>query len=92
MIAKKVRVRGIVQGVFYRESTRQKAQQLGVTGWVRNRLDGSVEAFVQGEPGLVVRMLEWIQHGPSRARVDQVTSEDVSVDSSFTSFERLETV
>jgi acylphosphatase len=54
---------------------RQQARALGVTGWVRNRADGSVEAVVQGESAAVERMLDWARRGPPAARVDVVEIE-----------------
>jgi acylphosphatase len=65
-------VRGQVQGVFFRDSCRQKASALGVRGWVRNREDGAVEAVVAGPPDAVQLMLRWAQEGPPRAQVETV--------------------
>lgn len=67
------RVTGRVQGVGYREACVRQANALGVTGWVRNRRDGSVEAMLQGEVGRLTQMRDWLQRGPPTARVDQVT-------------------
>lgn len=67
-------IRGRVQGVWFRESTRIEAERLGVHGWVRNRPDGTVEAVLEGAP-LAVRQLEvWCHQGPSGARVTEVVS------------------
>jgi acylphosphatase len=71
-ITRHLRIHGTVQGVWYRESMRQEAGQLGVTGWVRNRFDGSVEAVVQGAPHAVEAMIEWCKRGPERAGVTRV--------------------
>ena len=68
-ITKHVIVHGRVQGVNYRESMRMEAQRLNVTGWVRNRSDGTVEAMVHGWPEDVSRMLDWCRQGPLGARV-----------------------
>ena len=76
-VARKIRVYGRVQGVFFRQSAINQARSVGVTGWVRNASDGSVEAYVEGEAAAVGRMIEWMRHGPSEARVDHLTSEDV---------------
>jgi acylphosphatase len=71
-IARHLRIHGTVQGVWYRESMRQEAAQLGVTGWVRNRLDGSVEAVVQAAPQAVEAITEWCKRGPERTEVTRV--------------------
>ena len=65
-------ISGRVQGVWYRESTRQEAERLGLDGWVRNLADGRVEAVVEGEPGLVAQLLAWCHEGPRLARVSDV--------------------
>lgn len=63
---------GRVQGVFYRASTREKAQGLGLSGWVQNRPDGSVEAVVEGPRDDVQTLIEWTHEGPPHASVDAV--------------------
>ena len=68
----RVVVNGIVQGVWFRESTRQAAVERGVTGWVRNRSDGSVEAVFEGEPDAVESMVAWARLGPPRASVESI--------------------
>lgn len=88
-ITRHLRITGWVQGVFYRESMRMEAERLGVTGWVRNRRDGAVEAMVQGEEDAVEALIAWCRSGPPAARV-----EDVAVSPAggmFTSFDRLPT-
>ncbi|MGD8851201.1 MAG: acylphosphatase [Gammaproteobacteria bacterium] len=65
-------VRGRVQGVFFRASTRSEAQMLGVTGRAENLPDGSVEVLACGEPAAVDRLREWLWQGPLSARVDDV--------------------
>lgn len=70
----RVRIEGLVQGVNYRYATRQKAQELGVTGWVRNMRDGSVECLLEGEQDKVEALIRWCHHGPSGARVEKVTT------------------
>ena len=66
---------GHVQGVGYRYAMVMKAAEIGITGWVRNRRDGAVEAVIQGSPEAVARMLAWTRHGPRSARVDRVEVE-----------------
>ena len=71
-VAVRVRVTGLVHGVFFRASLAQVAADNEVRGWVRNRLDGSVEAFLVGEEEGVRRVIDWAKRGPPRARVDAV--------------------
>src|SRR5207244_1925247 len=68
----KARVVGRVQGVFFRASTEDQAQALGLTGWVRNTSDGAVEVLAEGEEQSLQRLVAWLQRGPSGARVDGV--------------------
>ena len=65
-------VSGKVQGVFFRSSTEEKAQEIGVTGWVRNLADGRVEAVFEGEREKVEEMVRWCRKGPQYAAVDSV--------------------
>jgi acylphosphatase len=76
-VRKRVVVRGEVQGVFFRDSTRQEAETRGVSGWVRNRDDGSVEAVFEGPADAVEAMVAWCRSGPSRADVEDM---DVSLE------------
>ena len=69
---KHLRIAGQVQGVGYRMGMERKARELGVTGWVRNRHDGTVEAMVQGTPEAVEAMIEWARRGPRAAIVTDV--------------------
>jgi acylphosphatase len=68
----RVRVRGRVQGVFFRAEARARAESLGVNGWVRNADDGSVEAVFEGDDEQVESLLEWCRRGPAGARVEEV--------------------
>lgn len=86
-MARQLLIRGRVQGVGYRESMRYEAERLGVTGWVRNRSDGSVEAVVDGEPWAVDAITAWAGVGPRSARVDAVEMSEF--EGSFTRFDRL---
>ena len=65
-------IHGRVQGVWFRESMRIEAERLGVTGWVRNAPDGSVEAVVQGPVAAVDALIAWAHAGPSQARVERI--------------------
>ncbi len=69
---KLLRISGIVQGVGFRWSLSSQARRLGLTGWVRNRLDGSVEALVAGPAERVSELFRWAHRGPPSASVDHV--------------------
>ncbi len=71
----RVRVSGRVQGVFFRDSTREKAQELGLVGYVRNTPDGDVEALFEGPSQSVERMVCWCGQGPPRASVENVETD-----------------
>ena len=71
-VAVAINVIGKVQGVFFRESTRKMAEQLGLKGTVRNLPDGSVHIEAQGTPASIDRLMEWCHHGPPQARVDRL--------------------
>ena len=79
-------VRGRVQGVFFRASAQREAKRLGLTGWVRNLSDGSVEIVAEGEDERVRELLQWAQHGPSAARVDRVDTRWRSYTGEFAEF------
>jgi acylphosphatase len=74
MSTKRVQViiRGRVRGVFFRAATQREAKRLGISGWVRNRPDGSIELVAEGEEEAIKEMISWAQHGPSGARVEDV--------------------
>jgi len=72
MIRRRVIVRGLVQGVFFRDSTRRLAQRHGVSGWVANRADGAVEAVFEGEAEAVERLVAFSRQGPRGAQVESV--------------------
>ena len=84
-------ITGRVQGVGYRDWAMATAQRLGLSGWVRNRADGSVEALVVGDDDAVGRMIEACRHGPTLARVDAVDVEPVDLDVLPSGFTRLPT-
>ncbi|MCE3286936.1 MAG: acylphosphatase [Gaiellaceae bacterium] len=72
MIRKRVVVHGFVQGVFFRDSVRRHAIGVGVSGWVRNNRDGSVEAVFEGDADAVESLVRLCHQGPRGARVDRV--------------------
>jgi acylphosphatase len=78
-------VRGRVQGVFFRAEARARAESLGVSGWVRNASDGTVEATFEGDSERVDSMVEWCRRGPSGALVDEVevTEEEPEAEHGF---------
>ncbi len=76
-IARHVRVKGLVQGVFFRAWTREQAEELGVKGWVRNCPDERVEAHVEGDAAAVDQLIERMRRGPPAARVEDLRTWDV---------------
>lgn len=85
-VTRRLVITGLVQGVWYRESMRHAAEGLSVTGWVRNRRDGSVEAVVQASAAQVEAIIEWCRQGPPEARVKDVAVFEES--GSFSVFEK----
>jgi acylphosphatase len=75
-IRRRLVVHGKVQGVFFRDSTREAARNEGVAGWASNRPDGSVEIVLEGAPDAVDSVVGYVRRGPSSARVDDVESHD----------------
>ena len=86
MIARRLVICGRVQGVGYREGMIDAAQAFGVAGWVRNRADGTVEAWVQGDAERVERAIAWCRRGPSMARVSGIDVVEESVSPAIVSF------
>jgi acylphosphatase len=76
----RVVVSGRVQGVWFRESTRRRAEELGVAGWVRNLPDGRVEALFEGAEDRVLSAIEFVKVGPPQARVQDVVVVEESRD------------
>ncbi|MCK4375613.1 MAG: acylphosphatase [Candidatus Brocadiae bacterium] len=85
MVRAHVVISGRVQGVWFRGTTHEEARALGLTGWVRNRWDGSVEAVFEGPRGKVRRMVAWCHRGP---RLAQVTSVDLKWEEATGEFSR----
>jgi len=84
-MARHLRISGYVQGVGFRYSMAEEAERLGVTGWVRNRRDGTVEAVLDGDPDALEAIVAWARQGPRSAQVSGV--EVVEVAESFPRFE-----
>ena len=76
IVRRRVVVHGIVQGVWFRDSTRQQAVHHGVHGWVRNRPDGTVEAVFEGPPKAVEQLVAFTRSGPPRAHVTSIDVTD----------------
>jgi acylphosphatase len=79
-------IAGRVQGVFYRDTTRQKAQQLQITGWVRNLPDGRVEVMAQGTPENLDLFGQWLWQGPPLAQVTEVVTKPAKSTEDFRDF------
>ena len=74
-IGRKLRIRGEVQGVFYRAWSAETARTLGLRGWVRNRTDGTVEMLVRGEAAAIEAFIAHCRQGPPSARVERIDEE-----------------
>lgn len=85
-VTRRLLARGRVQGVWYRESMRREAERLGITGWVRNRADGTVEAVVHGSPEAVEAMVRWARRGPEHALVESLDVTEAT--GTFAAFEK----
>ena len=80
-------IEGRVQGVWFRDSTRRKANEVGVYGWVRNRDDGGVEVLAEGSNDAVERLITWCRQGPPRAIVKHVREDREEWQGEFDSFD-----
>ncbi len=80
-------ISGRVQGVFFRATTRDKARELGVKGWVKNLPDGKVEVMAEGEKERIDELIEWCRAGPGYAKVSDVEVMDEKYREEFTDFE-----
>jgi acylphosphatase len=77
-LRRRVVAHGLVQGVWFRESARRRADELGLAGWVRNRADGAVEAELEGPPEDVEVLTDWFRRGPSGAQVARLEVEEAA--------------
>ena len=82
----KAKIYGRVQGVWFRESTKRKAEALGLKGWVRNESDSTVLLVAQGREQAIEDLIEWCHIGPELAKVDNVEVEEMEVDKEFDEF------
>jgi acylphosphatase len=82
-----VRISGQVQGVFFRDSTREKAQRLNLRGWVKNLPDGRVEALFEGPAEKVREMIAWCEEGPQHASVENVDTDFEDAGGDLSGFE-----
>lgn len=80
-------VHGRVQGVFFRVHTREQALELGLSGWVRNNPDGTVELIAQGDKKSLVLLNRWLKRGPPYANVEEVISDYNEVKKTYSNFE-----
>ena len=78
--ARRFTIKGRVQGVFFRESTRRVAESLGITGYANNLPDGNVEVLACGEPAAIDKLATWLEDGPRMATVTSVTMQEVEID------------
>ena len=86
MQAKRIKVTGIVQGVYFRASTQEQAKQLGIKGWCKNEPDGSVLIIAEGSEEELNALVEWCHKGPSNASLEKVFVESIEA-SGFEGFE-----
>src|SRR5215468_9759016 len=91
MIARRLTICGRVQGVGYRDAMVEAAGSFGICGWVRNRVDGTVEALIQGESAAVEKLLSWCRRGPPAARVSGGSTIEVTPEPTLVGFERVPT-
>jgi acylphosphatase len=91
LITRHLKITGKVQGVGFRRHTQRKAEELGVHGWVRNRLDGTVEAVMQGPADAVEALVAWAHDGPPKATVIDVKVSAQEAQEHYPSFRTLPT-
>lgn len=81
-----VRITGKVQGVWFRQSTKQEAETHSVNGWVKNTKDGAVEGVFQGAENDVDGLIRWCHHGPPLSKVEQVIVDEIDDDKTLSKF------
>src|SRR5438067_13066010 len=86
MPTKHLLIKGKVQGVFYRATAREVAEQLNITGWVKNTDEGHVEAMITGDDKQVEKFIAWCKKGPPKAVVTNIDVEDVAEEKTFQEF------
>ena len=86
MIQYEIKVTGRVQGVWYRKFAEEKANELGIKGWVKNTVDGGVLLLVQGEEIELETFIDWLRIGPPLARVNKITKAKMNLLSNFDNF------
>ncbi|HYW15629.1 MAG TPA: acylphosphatase [Allosphingosinicella sp.] len=91
MTGRRLRIHGRVQGVFFRNWTADRALALGVRGWVRNRLDGSVELVAYGEEGSVEALIAECRTGPPTAKVERIEVKDAGEEGPAAGFQVIAT-
>ncbi len=82
----RIRIKGKVQGVFFRASTRETAQRLGIKGWVRNLSDGTVETVAEGEDDALEKFIAWCKKGPENALVTDIDIDMQAATGKFDNF------
>lgn len=84
-----LKIHGNVQGVFYRAHAQERADELGLAGWVRNMADGSVEMCLQGDENVINEMIDWCYEGPPASQVDEieVSRKELDSEKELSSFE-----
>ena len=92
MICRHYNVSGRVQGVFFRANTQHQARELGLTGWIRNRNDGSVEVLACGDEQQLSIFEKWLEIGPELSKVTNIKVSEQKISATPTSFEVLPTV
>jgi acylphosphatase len=85
----RVKIHGLVQGVFFRDNTRKQARAFNILGWVKNNPDGTVSAVFAGESEAVDKIVAWCHKGPDSAQVGKVEVSEEESTGEFTSFEIL---